>query len=264
MIKENVSLHSPWHDIVCHSFLLSCLPQALLTPVEVQLAGDINALGGQVQIALEDDPPSSTSSDGRQWAAAAASSLASPAAAALQSPAFQKMMNFCLHTGLTPKPPGACSRALGRTFFTNRGCSAVVTCVIASSQHASTSYMSRFTVTQHPAALSVFPCWAQGCGRRLAATMISLHFCNGFYRPVAMMCDCWAQGCGRQRGWSGRPAPRSSTTGTGSCCTSCCGAARCPAHRRRGTIRTAAALAPRRSVAGCRAGQRQTSQVLVG
>ena len=82
------------------------LLQALLTPTEVQLAADINALGGQVLIALEDDPPSSTSSDGRQWAVAAASSLRSPATSSLQSPAFQKMMSFCLHTGLTPRPPG--------------------------------------------------------------------------------------------------------------------------------------------------------------
>ena len=67
---------------------------------------DINALGGQVLIALEDSPPSSSSTDTRQWAAAAVSSLQSPGASTLQSPAFQKMLHFCLHTGLTPRPPG--------------------------------------------------------------------------------------------------------------------------------------------------------------
>lgn len=83
--------------------------QALLTPVEVQLAVDINALGGQVLIALEDGPPSSSSSDTRQWTAAAVNSLPSPGASTLQSPAFQKMLSFCLHTGLTPRPPGPLS-----------------------------------------------------------------------------------------------------------------------------------------------------------
>lgn len=85
--------------------------KALLTPTEVQLAADINALGGQVMIQLQDSPPSSTSSDGRQWAAAAVSSLQSPGTSNLQSPAFQKMMNFCLHTGLTPRPQGLRSSA---------------------------------------------------------------------------------------------------------------------------------------------------------
>jgi hypothetical protein len=80
--------------------------KALLTPPEVQLAVDINALGGQVLIALEDGPPSSSSSESRQWTAAAVNSLPSPAASTLQSPGFQKMLSFCLHTGLTPRPPG--------------------------------------------------------------------------------------------------------------------------------------------------------------
>jgi hypothetical protein len=93
--------------------------QALLTPTEVQLAVDINALGGQVLIALEDGPPSSSSSESRQWTAAAVNSLPSPATSTLQSPAFQKMLSFCLHTGLTPRPPGPpsgwwqCSCAVG-------------------------------------------------------------------------------------------------------------------------------------------------------